>query len=168
MIAKSSFGEHISDLRQIEQNADLLLINAYQQLGNVRPVGPTTVYLGGIHQQHHHQLPEDLSLFLAQSDEPVVYVNLGASLGGVAGQARIDKIAKALAHLDLASVWALDESMDPINSTGRIYQSHSVPQEAILGKRCRRVFFSVVLASISSLNSSYFISRWFVLAYVRT
>uniref|UniRef100_A0A182V4H5 Uncharacterized protein n=1 Tax=Anopheles merus TaxID=30066 RepID=A0A182V4H5_ANOME len=143
LIAKSSFGEHISDLRQIEQNADLLLINAYQQLGNVRPVGPTTVYLGGIHQQpHHQQLPEDLSLFLAQSDEPVVYVNLGASLGGVAGQARIDKIAKALAHLDLASVWALDESMDPINSTGRIYQSHSVPQEAVLGHPKVRAFLT--------------------------
>uniref|UniRef100_A0A182K9N0 UDP-glycosyltransferases domain-containing protein n=1 Tax=Anopheles christyi TaxID=43041 RepID=A0A182K9N0_9DIPT len=145
LIAKSSFGDHISDLRQIEQNADLLLINAYQQLGNVRPVGPTTVYLGGIHQQRNSpmdQLPEDLNLFLAQSDEPIVYVNLGASLGGMAGRSRIDKIAKALAQLDLASVWSLDEDMELINSTGRIYQSHSVPQEVVLGHPKVRAFIT--------------------------
>uniref|UniRef100_A0A182SX74 UDP-glycosyltransferases domain-containing protein n=1 Tax=Anopheles maculatus TaxID=74869 RepID=A0A182SX74_9DIPT len=138
VIAQTNFGDHISDLRHIEQNADLLLINAYQQLGNVRPVGPTTVYLGGIHQTHSTtagaKLPEDLNLFLAQSDEPVVYVNLGSSLGGIAGRVRIEKIAKALEQLDLASVWVLDDVMDLINSTGRIYQSHNVPQEAVLGK----------------------------------
>ncbi|XP_052891787.1 UDP-glucosyltransferase 2-like [Anopheles moucheti] len=135
LIAQSNFGEQISDLRQIEQNADLLLINAYQQLGNVRPVGPTTVYLGGIHQNRPAvgaELPEDLNLFLSQSDEPVVYVNLGSSLGGAAGRARIDKIAKALEQLDLASVWALDDVMEVVNSTGRTYQSHRVPQEAVL------------------------------------
>uniref|UniRef100_A0A182PDZ5 UDP-glycosyltransferases domain-containing protein n=1 Tax=Anopheles epiroticus TaxID=199890 RepID=A0A182PDZ5_9DIPT len=145
LIAKRSFGDHISDLRQIEQNADLLLINAYQQLGNVRPVGPTTVYLGGIHQRRAavDELPEDLNLFLAQSDAPIVYVNVGASLGGVAGRARIDRIAKALEQLDLASVWALDEDMELLNSTvGRMYQSHRVPQEAVLGHPKVRAFLT--------------------------
>ncbi|XP_035898950.1 UDP-glucosyltransferase 2-like [Anopheles stephensi] len=145
LIAQSNFGEHISDLRHIEQNADLLLINAYQQLGNVRPVGPTTVYLGGIHQSRSTAsigtaLPEDLGLFLSQSDEPVVYVNLGSSLGGIAGRVRIEKIARALEQLDLASVWVLDDVMDLINSTGRIYQSHNVPQEAVLGHPKVRAF----------------------------
>uniref|UniRef100_A0A182VRV1 UDP-glycosyltransferases domain-containing protein n=1 Tax=Anopheles minimus TaxID=112268 RepID=A0A182VRV1_9DIPT len=145
LIARNNFGDQISDLRQIEQNADLLLVNAYQQLGNVRPVGPTTVHLGGIHQRGLRarvQLPEDLNLFLAQSDEPVVYVNLGASLGGIAGRSRIERIAKTLEQLDLASVWALDDVMDLVNSTGRIYQSHNLPQEAVLGHPKVRAFLT--------------------------
>uniref|UniRef100_A0A182QFK8 UDP-glycosyltransferases domain-containing protein n=1 Tax=Anopheles farauti TaxID=69004 RepID=A0A182QFK8_9DIPT len=143
VIARTNFGEQISDLRQIEQNADLLLINAHQQLGNVRPVGPTTVYLGGIHQRGQKAvLPEDLSLFLTHSDAPVVYVNLGATLGGAAGRARIDKIAKALEQLDLASVWVIERDMELVNSTGRIYQSHTVPQEAVLGHPKVRAFLT--------------------------
>ncbi|XP_049284423.1 UDP-glucosyltransferase 2-like [Anopheles funestus] len=145
LIAQNNFGEQISDLRQIEQNADLLLINAHQQLGNVRPVGPTTIHLGGIHQSRTTigaELPEDLNLFLSQSVEPVVYVNLGSSLGGIAGRYRIEKIAKALEQLDLASVWALDDDMDLINSTGHIYQSHNVPQEAVLAHPKVRAFLT--------------------------
>ncbi|KFB36996.1 AGAP002783-PA-like protein [Anopheles sinensis] len=136
-IAKSNFGEQISDLRQIEQNADLLLINAFQLLGNVRPVGPTTVHLGGIHQRRVAEpLPEDLALFLSHSDGPVVYVNLAVTSAG----ARLDKIVKTLERLDLASVWALNEDSELINSTGRIYQSYSVPQEAVLAHPKVRVF----------------------------
>uniref|UniRef100_A0A182N7A9 UDP-glycosyltransferases domain-containing protein n=1 Tax=Anopheles dirus TaxID=7168 RepID=A0A182N7A9_9DIPT len=143
VIARSNFGEQISDLRQIEQNADLLLVNAHQQLGNVRPVGPTTVYLGGIHQRAQTaQLPEDLSLFLAHSDEPVVYVNLGSTLAGASGRARIEKIAKALEQLDLASVWVIEKDIELVNSTGRLYQSHRVPQEAVLGHPKVRAFLT--------------------------
>ncbi|XP_053679208.1 UDP-glucosyltransferase 2-like [Anopheles nili] len=143
VIARNNFGESISDLRQIEQNADLLLINAFPQLGNVRPVGPTTIHLGGIHQRRSvTELPDDLSLFLAQSDEPVVYVNLGASPGGITERARRDKIVKALEQLDLASVWALEEDTEPVNSTSRLYQSHAVPQDAVLAHPKVRVFLT--------------------------
>uniref|UniRef100_A0A182IL56 UDP-glycosyltransferases domain-containing protein n=1 Tax=Anopheles atroparvus TaxID=41427 RepID=A0A182IL56_ANOAO len=136
-IARSNFGERISDLRQIEQNADLLLINAFPLLGNVRPVGPTTVHLGGIHQRRTAEpLPEDLALFLAHSDVPVVYVNLATMALGV----RVEKIVRTLEQLDLASVWSLSEDSELINSTGRIYQSYTVPQEAVLAHPKVRVF----------------------------
>ncbi|XP_058064587.1 UDP-glucosyltransferase 2-like, partial [Anopheles bellator] len=130
-IAKSAFGESISDLWQIEQNADLLLINSYQLLGNVRPVGPSTIYLGGIHQRPTGTgsgLPADLELFLAQCDEPVVYVNIAA----LSGRVRIEKIVKTLEQLEVASVWSLNEASGVINTSARIYQSFSVPQEEVL------------------------------------
>ncbi|XP_052867249.1 UDP-glucosyltransferase 2-like [Anopheles cruzii] len=142
-IAKGAFGESISDLWQIEQNADLLLINSYQLLGNVRPVGPTTVYLGGIHQRptsggDGSMLPADLELFLAQCDEPVVYVNIAAH----SGRARIEKIVKTLEQLEVASVWSLNEASGVINTSARIYQSFSVPQEEVLAHPKVRLFIT--------------------------
>ncbi|XP_050082330.1 UDP-glucosyltransferase 2-like [Anopheles aquasalis] len=142
-IAISNFGDTISDLRQIEQNADLLLINCHQVLGNVRPVGPTTVHLGGIHQRASvRPLPDELALFLEQSDAPIAYVNLAAPSGGLAGRARIEKLVKTLEQLEVASVWSLNENSVPINTSARIYQSYSVPQEDVLAHPKVRLFIT--------------------------
>ncbi|XP_035773693.1 UDP-glucuronosyltransferase 2A3-like [Anopheles albimanus] len=143
-IAISNFGDTISDLRQIEQNADLLLINCHQVLGNVRPVGPATVHLGGIHQRPlaagQRRLPDELALFLEQSDAPIAYVNLAAPSGGLAGRARIEKLVKTLEQLEVASVWSLNENSVPINTSARIYQSYSIPQEDVLAHPKVRLF----------------------------
>lgn len=107
-------------------------------LGNVRPVGPATVHLGGIHQRPsaagQRRLPDELALFLEQSDAPIAYVNLAAPSGGLAGRARIEKLVKTLEQLEVASVWLLNENSVPINTSARIYQSYSVPQEDVLGE----------------------------------
>ena len=66
----------VPDLWEIECNADLLLINSYEVLGNVRPSVPTTVYLGGIHQQTNDRtMSPSLKQFIDES-ENIIYVNI--------------------------------------------------------------------------------------------
>lgn len=117
---------------EIEQRADLLLINSYHALGNVRPVGPTTIYLGGIHRKLSlgDEMREDLALFLEHSEEPVVYVNL--DLDPVVDHYRLEKIIKSLESLQATIVWNWNQGQF-VNTSTRIYQSFSLPQEEILG-----------------------------------
>ncbi|XP_053692065.1 UDP-glycosyltransferase UGT5-like [Sabethes cyaneus] len=139
MIASAIFGPEVPDLFEIERQADLLLINCYQALGNVRPVGPTTVYLGGIHQNHNvaEEMPYDLYQFLEQSPEPIVYVNLDPA----ADEWRQDKIVKALEKLDATVVWNWNSGQF-INTTSRIYQSFNLQQEQILAHPKVKLFIT--------------------------
>lgn len=118
------------DMWEIESNADLLLINAYEVLNNIRPSVPTTVYLGGLHEKlQKTELPSDLEQFLKKS-EYAVYVNVNSAIQQNSG--RFEKLLKALenAHVDI--IWNLSD--DYINTTSRIYQAFDLDQEAILGE----------------------------------
>ncbi|XP_055549763.1 UDP-glycosyltransferase UGT5-like [Wyeomyia smithii] len=139
LIANAIFGSEVPDLFEIERQADLLLINCYQALGNVRPVGPTTIYLGGIHQSRNmiDGTSFDLNQFLEHSHEPIVYVNLDPA----ADQWRLDKIIKALEKLD-ATVVCNWNSGQFINTTARIYQSYNLQQEEILAHPKVKLFIT--------------------------
>lgn len=141
LIASNNFGPNIPNLLEIEQSADLLLINSYQALGNVRPVGPTTIYLGGIHRKTHlgDEMREDLALFLEHSDEPIVYVNL--DLDPVTDYWRLDKIVKALESLQATIVWNWNQGQF-VNTSTRIYQSFNLPQEEILAHPKVKLFIT--------------------------
>lgn len=143
-IANKNFGAQLPDLFEIERQADLLLINAYQALGNVRPVGPTTLYLGGIHHKSAADLAtgglsEDLQYFLEHSPEPIVYINL--DLDAVADHYRLEKIVRALESLGATIVWNWNQGQF-VNTTTRIYQSYDLPQEDILAHPKVKLFIT--------------------------
>lgn len=122
--------ENTPDMWEIESAADLLLINAYEVLNNIRASVPTTVYLGGLHEQHHKtEMPQDLEEFLKKS-ESAVFVNVNGAIHQ--NPARFEKLLRALenAHVDI--VWNLSD--DYINTTARIYQGFDLDQESILGE----------------------------------
>lgn len=122
--------EKTPDMWEIESNADLLLINAYEVLNNIRPTVPTTVYLGGLHEKHQKtDLPEDLKQFLKKSDK-VVYINLNSAIKQ--SQTRFEKLLKALEKAKVDIIWNLHD--DYINTTNRIYQAYNLDQESILGE----------------------------------
>ncbi|XP_055611679.1 UDP-glucosyltransferase 2-like [Uranotaenia lowii] len=144
LIASKHFGPSIPDLFDIERGADLLLINAYQALGNVRPVGPTTVYLGGIHRKRSlpsskSELSVELEHFLKHSDEPIVYVNL--DLDPVVDHYRVDKIIKALERLQTTVVWNWNQGQ-LVNTSARIFQAYNLPQEEILAHPKVKLFIT--------------------------
>lgn len=114
----------------IESKADLLLINSYEILNNIRPSVPTTIYLGGIHSRSEKTpLSASLTQFLNDA-ERVVYVNLNSAMQQDA--TRYQKLLTALEKADVDVVWNLSD--DYINSTARIYQGNSFDHESVLGE----------------------------------
>ena len=115
---------------EIESNADLLLINSYEVLGNIRATAPTTVYLGGIHQKTKKvALSPSIMQYLDHS-ENVVYVNLNNAIHHY--PRRIQKLLTALENANVDIIWNLQD--DVVNTSARIYQSTDLDQEGILGK----------------------------------
>jgi cation transport regulator ChaB len=122
--------EKTPDMWEIENNADLLLINSYEILNNIRPTVPSTVYLGGLHEKHQKtDLPEDLREFLKKS-EKVVYVNLNSAIQQ--SQVRFEKLLKALEKTNVDIIWNSHDTF--INTTSRVYQGFDLDQESILGE----------------------------------
>uniref|UniRef100_U5EN10 Putative udp-glucuronosyltransferase n=1 Tax=Corethrella appendiculata TaxID=1370023 RepID=U5EN10_9DIPT len=148
-IVKKYFDIDLPDLWEIENSADLLLINSYIALGNVRPIVPTTIYLGGIHskfnfvnrQQQQETLPYDLKLFIEQTvadtDKPLVYVNLNNDYRS----SRLQKLINALEMLNYNVIWNWNNG-NAINTTLRIYQSTNLPQEDILANKHVKLFIT--------------------------
>lgn len=122
--------ENAPDMWDIESSADLLLINSYEILNNIRPSVPTTIYLGGIHQKvENSPLSSSLTQFLDDS-ERVVYVNLNSAIQQ--DPIRFEKLLSALEKSNVDIVWSLDD--DYVNSTARLYQGFNIDQESILGE----------------------------------
>lgn len=133
-LAQQYFGANLPDLWEIENNADLLLINSYQELVNIRPSVPTTIHLGGIHTNPQEILPTHLSDFIESSVNGVVFVNLGISNSQYCiTQRRLETLLYAINKLKLDIVWNCDNDL-MVNSTVKIYHAHDMYQEDILGE----------------------------------
>lgn len=143
-IAKDYFGRDVPDLWDIESNADLLLINTYEALGNSRPVGRTTIFLGGIHATSERKtLPQDLKHFMDESYSGIVYVNLdSATLKAFVETERLEKFVNILENLNLDILWNLNELPFEVNMTRRLYQSAVIPQEDVLAHPNTRLFIT--------------------------
>lgn len=122
--------ENAPDMWAIESNADLLLINSYEVLNNIRPSVPTTVYLGGIHQKTElSPLSSSITQYLKDSKR-VVYVNLNYAIHQY--PLRFEKLLAALENANVDIIWkSHDES---INTSARIFQASNLDQESILGE----------------------------------
>lgn len=117
------------DMWEIETNADLLLINSYEILNNIRPTVPTTVYLGGIHQKlHRSPISSSLAQFLDES-RSIVYVNLN---NAIQEPSRLQKLLSALENAQLDIVW--NSRAADVNTTARIFHCSDVDQENVLGE----------------------------------
>lgn len=58
MVVKRLFGPETPSIRELENNVHLLLINCHPIWDGNRPVPPTVIYMGGIHQKPPKKLPE--------------------------------------------------------------------------------------------------------------
>lgn len=122
--------ENVPDMWEIESNADLLLINSYELLNNIRPTVPTTVYLGGIHRKTvTAPLSTAVTQFLDES-EHAVFVNLNSAINQ--NSDRFQKLLKSLENANVDVVWNVHEHF--INTSSRIFQATNLDQESVLGE----------------------------------
>lgn len=133
----------------IESGADLLLINSYEVLSNIRPTEPTTVYLGGIHQKTETApLANSLVRFLDES-EHVIFVNLNSAIHQ--NSVRFQKLLESLENANVDVVWNVHEEL--INTSSRIYQGTNLDQESVLGKFNKQLHLDKHLVTLKQLSS---------------
>ncbi|XP_055382822.1 UDP-glucosyltransferase 2-like [Condylostylus longicornis] len=145
-IAKEVFGSEIPDLWELQVNADLLLINSYQLLSNIRPVGPTTIYLGGIHAQNSKQkISNELEEFILKSDNDIAYINLGEPITMVfLNTNRIQKLLSTLEISHFNVIWNLNGHLvTNFNSTENIYMDGFMSQEDVLAYPKVKLFITI-------------------------
>lgn len=136
---------------EIESNADLLLINSYEVLNNIRPSAPTTVYLGGIHRKSEAAaLSPSLMQFLDDSEQ-VVYVNLNSAIHQY--PLRFKKLLAALENANIDVVWNLID--DNVNTSARIFQGSNLDQESVLGE-FRNLLIQLLIQCLIELLIQFF------------
>lgn len=159
-IVKNFFGPDTPSIWEIESNADLLLVNCYQALGNARPVGPTTIHMGGIHaiamDDSEKSLPWHLQHFLegepigtttgaSGNNNNVAYINLGAMLTRAFFEShRMEKLMKILEKSSFDVVLNMNGIDDgfALNTTTKIYLGSDFEQEILLAHENVKLFIT--------------------------
>ncbi|XP_055855027.1 UDP-glucosyltransferase 2-like [Episyrphus balteatus] len=166
-IVKNFFGPGTPSIWEIESNADLLLVNCYQALGNARPVGPTTIHMGGIHAIiEDKSLPWHLQHFLqsqanintnggstgsgaqgtnAGGNNMVAYINLGAMLTRAFVEThRMEKLVKILEKSSFDVVLNTNGIDDgyAFNTTTKMYLGSDFEQESLLAHENVKLFIT--------------------------
>lgn len=60
---RKHFGPDIPSVEELNNNVDMLFLNVHQVFEGIRPVPPSVVYMGGVHQKPDKKLPQ-VSVFL--------------------------------------------------------------------------------------------------------
>lgn len=63
-VVREVFGPEVPDLRELKKNVDLIFLNVHPIWDFNRPVPPNIIYLGGIHQKPHKELPKVGSVYI--------------------------------------------------------------------------------------------------------
>ncbi|XP_068086153.1 UDP-glycosyltransferase UGT5 [Anabrus simplex] len=70
----------IPDIRELERQTSLLLLNSDVSLSYPRPMVPNAVQVGGMHIKPPKKLPEDLQKYLDVAPHGVIYFSMGSNL----------------------------------------------------------------------------------------
>ncbi|XP_068623979.1 UDP-glucosyltransferase 2-like [Battus philenor] len=74
------FGSNIPDINILKDNAHMMFLNYHPIWDTNRPVPPNVIYMGGLHQKPYKELPHDLTSFLNQSQNGVIYFSFGTNV----------------------------------------------------------------------------------------
>ncbi|XP_020710321.2 UDP-glucosyltransferase 2-like isoform X2 [Athalia rosae] len=78
---KKYFGEDMPEVRQLERELSLLLVNSHHSLNGVRPFTPAVVEVGGLHVKKKKKsdlLPSNVKKWLDENDQGFVYCSFGS------------------------------------------------------------------------------------------
>ncbi|XP_052741051.1 UDP-glucosyltransferase 2-like [Bicyclus anynana] len=78
-VVRGLFGPSVPDLSELKKNVHLIFLNVNPIWDFNRPVPPNIIYLGGIHQNPHKELPKDIESYLDSSQKGVIYMSFGTN-----------------------------------------------------------------------------------------
>ncbi|XP_023937635.2 UDP-glucosyltransferase 2-like [Bicyclus anynana] len=79
-LIRKRFGKNTPSIHDLQKNIHMLFLNIHPIWDSNRPVPPNVIYLGGLHQKPHNDLPEDLKSSLDASNNGVIYVSFGTNV----------------------------------------------------------------------------------------
>ncbi|KAJ8733173.1 hypothetical protein PYW08_001471 [Mythimna loreyi] len=77
-IVKKHFGPDTPPISELMNNIDMLFLNIHPMFETIRPVPPSVIYTGGLHQKPTKELPKDLKSYLDSSKHGVIYISYGS------------------------------------------------------------------------------------------
>ncbi|KAJ8733175.1 hypothetical protein PYW08_001473 [Mythimna loreyi] len=131
-IIKKHFGPNIPPISELMNNIDMLFLNIHPMFETIRPVPPSVIYMGGIHQKPTKELPEDLKSYLDSSKHGVIYISFGTNVDtSRLPPQKIQILTRVLSQLPYDVLWKWNTDELP-GRTENIRISKWLPQSDLL------------------------------------
>ncbi|XP_065332906.1 uncharacterized protein LOC135934838 [Cloeon dipterum] len=137
------FGPGLPDVREIERNASLVLLNAHFTTTFPRPLVPAMVEVGGMHvSPKTNKLPADIQEFLDGATQGAIYFSMGSNLrSDLMPAEKIREILAAFAKIPQRVLWKW-ESDELAERLENVKTAKWLPQQDILAHPNVKVFIT--------------------------
>ncbi|XP_028175156.1 UDP-glucuronosyltransferase 2B20-like [Ostrinia furnacalis] len=126
------FGEDMPSLTELSNNVDMLFVNMHPIWEGNRPVPPSVLFMGGLHQKPVKELPKELKSYLDASTKGVIYISFGTNVNpSQLPPEKIQILAKVFSELPYNVLWKWDKDVLP-GQSGNIRISKWLPQSDLL------------------------------------
>ncbi|XP_063897133.1 UDP-glucosyltransferase 2 isoform X3 [Helicoverpa armigera] len=140
--AKRLFGPDVPPMSELKNNVDMLFVNIHPLWDTNRPVPPSVIYMGGLHQKPQKELPQDLKSYLDSSKNGVVYISFGTNVKPSRLPAeKIQILIKVFSELPYDVLWKWDEDDLPGRSSN-VRIEKWLPQSDLLRHPKIKVFIT--------------------------
>ncbi|XP_022837181.1 UDP-glucuronosyltransferase 2B17-like [Spodoptera litura] len=131
-ILRKHFGSNIPKIEELNNNVHMLFLNINPVFEGIRPVPPTVVFMGGLHQKPVKELPKDLKNYLDSSKNGVIYLSFGTNVDPTQLPSDfIQTLINALSKLPYDVLWKWNGDELP-GRTENIRISKWLPQSDLL------------------------------------
>ncbi|XP_035455005.2 UDP-glycosyltransferase UGT5-like [Spodoptera frugiperda] len=132
-ILRKHFGDDVPPVSELNNNVDMLFLNINPIFEGIRPVPPSVVYMGGLHQKPNKELPKELKSYLDSSKNGVIYVSFGTNVDPTLLPAdRIEVLVKTLSQLPYDILWKWNGDVLPGRTDNIIRIEKWLPQSDLL------------------------------------
>ncbi|XP_072946254.1 UDP-glucosyltransferase 2-like [Epargyreus clarus] len=139
---KKYFGSDIPPLSKLYKNVAMFLDNVHPYFLDNIPVPHNVIYIGGLHQEPAKELPQDLSLYLNNSKNGVIYVSFGTNIRtSLLLPEKVQIMIKVFSNLPYDILWKMDTT-ELSGTSNNIKISEWLPQADLLKHPKIKVFIT--------------------------
>ncbi|XP_030032898.2 UDP-glucosyltransferase 2 [Manduca sexta] len=115
------FYPDIPDLNVLNDNVDMLHVNAHPMWDKNRPMPPNAVYIGFIHQKPPKPLPKDIQEYMDSSESGVIYMSFGTNIPPSKLPQNVKRMfLKVFSELPYDVLWKFDEDLPDLPQNVKI------------------------------------------------